>query len=152
MSSYWGITICRVLLRVKQFAGSCFASSHWRITISRVLRSVTLFKFQLVGYCLASSYWGDYNFEAPVLCQVIGELQFVGHYNLQGFALCQAIGKFQLAVYYFAPSCLVSRLGEGGGVRGGGTPPPPVCLNKLGGKRRKTLTGSWLCEGLSMLS
>ena len=131
MSSYWGITICRVLLRVQQFAGSCFASSHWRITISRVLRSVTLFKFQLVGYCLASSYWGDYNFEAPVLCQVIGELQFVGHYNLQGFALCQAIGKFQLAVL-FCPKLSCVTLGGGGGGAGGRSAPPTHVLEQAG--------------------
>ena len=99
-SSYWGITICRVLFC------SCFASSYWGTTICRVLFCL----------CFASSYWGIticrvlfcLCFASPfagscfacALHQAIGELPFAG--SCFACVLHQALGKLPFAGSCFA--------------------------------------------------
>ena len=70
----------------------CFTSSHWGIATSRVA-----FCAKLLAEC---------NFETPVLCQAIGELQLAGFRVAPSYwgsailspVLCQAIGELQFAV------------------------------------------------------
>ena len=103
VSSYCGIALSRVAFCFC-FALTCCGIALSRVAFCRKLLGDSNFEapvlrqaigeLQFARFRFAPSYWEECNFESPVLRQkLLGELEFAG------FAACQTAGEFQLVGY-----------------------------------------------------
>ena len=108
MSSYWGIPFCKGCCYFGIFS---FGTTLFPDVLDR-FRVISL-DFQACNVLFCPELLGDYNLEAPVLCQaswgitickVVFCPKILGDYNVEAPVLCQAIVELSCARLCFAPS------------------------------------------------